>query len=205
MGATLITQAIPACSDAELHARYRDLQEHDGYMKGHDAYGGGFFNVNGLTIRRTLYATSQEAIDAHSDDLPKRGPALAVRVGQGDAPPFSQTRRARDLAAKRDMLQREFDHFDRNLIRKAQQGTSASKTCRTCGSRITLSYLHDDPRCPVCHQHTLFGGVTTDKQRDRLSQRLQKAARAYTEAEQAYSAGRQAPRWAWLVMGVAPE
>lgn len=144
---------------------------------GDGGYSGSFAEKSGVTIVDKGFKSADEALDYSMEYNDKWGDAYLSPIN-----PVKQTKKHLDHTEKLRKLQKEYDEFDANVLAKAKQGKSKTKSCKGCNTRYVISNLRlvsanghygfskpQDFNCPNCSK--TFLSETDLKKKESLQKR----------------------------------
>lgn len=140
MGAVNVTRSVEAMPEADLKVWFKDTVAQMGYESGHDPYSGNWTTNEGLCILPGAYKTENEAYRVLEARAQKRGPVLAVKVGDFSKS-FPETKAEKALVEKFKELSEALDTFDWHVLQRAMSAKSNTKKCPHCGSSINIKAM----------------------------------------------------------------
>lgn len=144
MGAVTVTRQARAMTEAELHTWFGYECQDMAREGGTDAYCGNWNSNAGLEV---LKRPPQEALTAEAASellekkVYKRGPVLAVRVGNFNLA-FPSTAADKDLVQRLADATKAIGLFDWNILERGQKAKSKTKKCGKCESSINVHAMH---------------------------------------------------------------
>lgn len=121
----------------------------------------------GVNFLDKTFASEDEAREYILDHNSKWEMVDAARF-ESEVPPVELGRLAKEI----DLLNREIDGFDGDIMARMRRQRSKKKTCKSCGSTITIGYL-SRPSCPACTHSFLT--KSDEKRKASLLKRLSRA------------------------------
>lgn len=148
MGANFSSVTFKACDEKTMREKFNTYQDDMCYEHGSDSYAGHLGIAHGLNVSTMVFKDTNAAHDYIINRAEKRGPAIAVKVGDFSKV-FPVTATEKKEVVKLQEMETKYKNWDSDLLLRVKQAKSTQRGCKKCGSKISVKYVKDI-NCPVC-------------------------------------------------------